>query len=376
MYQTVHMTKHILIDATTVSRHMDGLSQYILNVVSRLPKHEDRQYHVVVRPGECPEAYAAQWVEAGMEVLEASIDPIGPKREWQFRQWLRAQRTFDAALIPSNQYPLALDIPAVYVVHDVIYERFPEQLGKLASLKRAWLHYNVAKGLQQAAAVVAVSAFTKSEILRYHPTTNADKIHVVYEGWEHLAVHGEQAPVQLPFRDYVLYIGSSRGHKNLQGLLNAVELAAGRMPEGTGLVIAGDDRMLNAAQRKNIDALNGKVVTTGWLTQEALNTYYMNAKAVIFPSLCEGFGIPVLEAFWFGKPLLVSNTSSLPEVAGDAALYFDPMKPAEMADVMLQAMQMTEQEQQALVQRGKARLQAFSWQKTADEIDQIIRSLC
>jgi glycosyltransferase involved in cell wall biosynthesis len=366
------MTKHILIDATTVSRHMDGLSQYILNVVSRLPKHEDRQYHVVVRPGECPETYAAQWVKAGMEVTEAPIDPIGPKREWQYRRWLRTQRTFDAAFVPSNQYPLALKMPAVYVVHDVIYERFPEQLGKLAPLKRAWLHHNVAKGLQQAAAVVAVSGFTKSEILRFHPTADANKIQVVYEGWEHLAVHGGQAPVSLPFRDYILYIGSSRGHKNLQGLLDAVSLAAERLPEGTGLVIAGDDRLLNAAQRKKIAAFKGKMVTTGWLTQEALNTCYMHAKAVIFPSLCEGFGIPVLEAFWFGKPLLVSNTSSLPEVAGDAALYFDPMKPEQMADVMVHALQMNEPELQRLVQRGKARLQAFSWQKTADEIDQIL----
>lgn len=351
---------------------MDGLSQYILNVVSRLPERADRQYHVVVRPGECPESYCAQWKQEGMEVMTAPIDPIGPKREWQFRRWLRAQRTFDAALAPSNQYPIALDIPTVYVVHDVIYERFPEQLGRLAPLKRAWLHFNVAKGLQQAAAVVAVSAFTKSEILRFHPTANADKIKVVYEGWEHLQAHCGQAPVTLPFGEYVLYIGSSRGHKNLQGLLDAMETAAGRLPDGTGLVIAGDDRMLNAAQRKKIDALRGKVVTTGWLSQEALNTYYMHARAVIFPSLCEGFGIPVLEAFWFGKPLLVSNTSSLPEVAGDAAVYFDPMKPAEMADVIVRAMQMTEQEQATLVQRGKARLQAFSWQKTADEIDRII----
>ena len=118
--------------------------------------------------------------------------------------------------------------------------------------------------------------------------------------------------------------------------------------------------------------MNGKIITTGWLSQESLNAYYAHAKAVIFPSLCEGFGIPVLEAFYFRKPLLVSNTSSLPEVAGDAAIYFDPTQPDDMAHTILRAMQMDEQEQAQWIQKGMQRLQAFSWQKTSDEIDRIL----
>ena len=369
------MIKQILIDGTTISKRIDGLSQYILNVVSRLPQRADRRYSIVVRPDECPAEYCELWRQKGIEILTAAIDPIGPWREIKFRRWLRLQRPFDAALVPSNQYPLSLSIPAVYVVHDLIYERYVGQLGKWGVLKRKWLHYNVAKGLQKARTIVAVSEFTKREILRCHPQTVAHKIHVVYEGWEHLQACCQQAPLNLPFREYILYIGSSRRHKNLQGLINAMRIASDHLPEGTGLVIAGDDRMLNARQRAQIAAMKGKIITTGWLSQEALNYCYARSQAVIFPSLCEGFGIPVLEAFYFRKPILLSNTSSLPEVAKEAAVYFDTNQPVDMALAIIHALQMSETEQTEWIRKGEQRLKTFSWQKTADEIDRLLTEL-
>ena len=367
--------KHILIDGTTISRRMDGLSQYILNVVCRLPQHDDWHYTVVVRPNECPEDYMTIWTQRGIETVTASIAPIGPRRDIQFRHWLRTQRPFDAALVPSNQYPMALAVPTAYVVHDIIYERYPGQLGKYAKAKKHWLHYNVACGLQKAQTVVAVSQFTKQEILHFHPKTDPQKIQVVYEGWEHLQIRQQEESVSVPFRDYILYIGSSRGHKNMQGLLEAMALVKKQLPEGAGLIIAGDDRMLSAGQKAIIEDTKGEVITTGWLTQGELSAYCKKAKAIIFPSLCEGFGIPVLEAFYFRKPLLLSNASSLPEVAGDAAIYFDPLQPQEIAKTILNAFAMDEKERNGWIDKGMKRLEQFSWQKTAEEIDKLIGNL-
>ena len=339
--------KQILIDGTTISMRTDGLSQYILNVVCRLPLHADRQYHIVVRPNECPSAYLELWKKRGITVHTAAIAPIGPKRVWQFRKWLRTQQPFELVLAPSNQFPTGIDIPTVYVIHDIIYERFPSQLGKMACLKRLLLHRNVAQGLSQAAQVIAVSKFTKSEILHFHPQA-------------------------VPFSHYILYIGSSRGHKNLSGLLQAMTVALPQLPKDAGLVIAGDDSMLSREQRAQLAALKDHVITTGWLNQAQLDAYYRQAAAVIFPSLCEGFGIPVLEAFYYRKPLLLSNTSSLPEVAGEAGIYFDPTKPENIAAKMLEALSMSPKEQQVLIDKGTERLHTFSWQTTADQIDQII----
>lgn len=367
--------KHILIDGTTISLRMDGLSQYILNVVSRLPLCTDRQYHIVIRPEECPEEYLSLWRKQGLDVQTARIAPIGPKREWQFRNWLRTQPAFDAAFIPSNQYPVALTIPSLYVVHDIIYERYPEQLGRWAAFKRWWLHRNVAKGLKQASKVIAVSRFTEQEILRFHPYTDRQKINVIYEGWEHLNAPQPDKQINIPLSDYILYIGSSRGHKNMHGLLNAMELAGDRIPNGKGLVIVGDNRMLTSRQHAQIKALHGKVITTGWLSQAELNAYCKRAKAIIFPSLCEGFGIPALEAFYFHKPLLVSNTSSLPEVAGDAGIYFEPTNPEQIAQAMIRALNMNSEEEVEWIQRGNKRLELFSWQKTADEINNLLNNI-
>ena len=370
------MTKHILIDGTPVSRRMDGLSQYILNVVSRLSQRADTHYTIVLRPGECPDGYVTKWQGRGIEVCFASIAPIGPGREWQFRRWLRSRPAFDAALIPSNQYPLFLPIPSVYIVHDLIYERYPAQLGRWAHAKRRWLHGNVAQGLRKATRVVAVSAFTRDEIIRCHPAITAGKITVVHEGWEHLQRPASDLAAPVPYTDYILYVGSSRGHKNLQGLLDAMTIAQPYMNVGQGLVITGDDRWLNKSQRAQIAALNGKVVTTGWLTSAQLDACYRQAKAVVFPSLSEGFGIPVLEAFYYGKPLLVSKAASFPEVAGEAALYFNPVKPTEIAEKLIQALAMTEEERQQWADRGAQRLNTFSWQKTADEIETILQEIC
>ena len=97
--------------------------------------------------------------------------------------------------------------------------------------------------------------------------------------------------------------------------------------------------------------------------------------SVIFPSLCEGFGIPVLEAFYFRKPLLLSRTASLPEVAADAALYFDPTQPQEIAQALIQGLEMSEEEQSRWIEKGEERLKLFSWQKTADEIDKILTQI-
>ena len=366
----------ILIDGTTVSRHMDGLSQYILQVVKHLPLRADRHYTIVVRPDECSDETVRLWQQRGIEVCTAAIAPIGLRREFQFRRWLRTQPAFDAALIPSNQYPVFLPVPSVYVVHDLIYERYPGQLGRWAFAKRWWLHRNVAKGLQAATAVVAVSEYTRNEILHFHPHTDGRKIHVVYEGWEHLQQPVANEPMDLPLKDYILYVGSSRGHKNLQGLLDAMTIAQPNMGTGQGLVIAGDDRRLSKLQRAQIAVLNGKVVTTGWLTSAQLDACYRQAKAVVFPSLSEGFGIPALEAFYYHKPLLASCAASIPEVAGDAAIYFDPEQPAEIAQVLQRAMTMSEEEQRQWSEKGTQRLTSFSWQKTADEIETILTSIC
>lgn len=369
--------RHILIDGTPVSRQMDGLTQYILNVVLRLDM--SFRYTLLLRPNQCPERYLQKLKETSISIEEVDISPIGPLREFQFARYMRSHAHFDAAFIPSNQYPLCLRIPTLYVLHDLIYEQFPEQLGCLSILKRWYLHRIVRRGLCRASQVVAVSNYTYQEILKYHGEQFAEKITVVHEGWEHLLDNisvEEELSTKIDFKHYLLYVGSSRGHKNLSRLLSAMQKVCCTLPKDTGLVIVGNEKMFTKKQLEKIQEINvlrKTVQLTGWLTDEKLAYCFRNAKGLIFPSLCEGFGIPVLEAYYYHLPLLLSNQSSLPEVAGDAAIYFSPTDVEDMANVISAFFENNDYSE--LIEKQDQRLKLYSWKKTAIKITQILQSI-
>jgi len=370
--------KRLLIDGTPISRCMDGLSQYILNVVARLDVSA-YQCTLIVRPKECPAEYIGIFEHNGITVEPVSIAPIGPKRDIQFARYLRTHAPFDLAFIPSNQFPVALNIPAAYTVHDLIYEHFPEQLGRMSTLKRWYLHFVTGVGLRKAKRVIAISEYTKQEILRCHGTQYADKIQVVYEGWEHLLSTSSSdsvLPKGVHFRDYILYVGSSRGHKNLGRLVEAVARCKDQLPSHFGVVIVGNTVMFRPEQLQAIARVNAErevIQLTGWVEDADLTNYFRHAKALIFPSLSEGFGIPVLEAYYYRIPLLLSNQASLPEVAGDAAIYFNPYSVEDIANTIVQFIRQSDHT--ALIERQTQRLSLYSWDKTAREINQLLLSI-
>lgn len=368
--------KHILIDGTTISRHIDGLTQYILNVVLRLDVSNTR-YTLLLRPGECPSNYLKLITEKGIQVEEVNIAPIGPLRDIQFARYLHSHKGYDGVFVPSNQFPIALKLPSVYVIHDLIYEQFPEQLGSFSRLKRWYLRFVVKIGLRKAQQVVAVSKYTREEIIRCYGEHFANKIEVIYEGWEHLLNNTtslQSKPKGLEFGEYILYVGSSRGHKNLARLVAAIKQCHYAMPEGLGFVIVGNTKMFKPEQLQEIEQLNAtkKIIhLTGWLSDEELDCYFRHAKALIFPSLSEGFGIPVLEAYFYKIPLLLSNQASLPEVAGDAAIYFNPYDVNDIASKIIDYVQTTDHKE--LIEKQDKRLSLYSWKKTAQQIQETIQ---
>ena len=206
----------------------------------------------------------------------------------------------------------------------------------------------------------------------YHldPATQ-EKIKVIYEGWEHL-IHNNEEPANesLPqYSHYLFYVGTTRLHKNMKNLLKAFQIACRDLPANIKLVISGNETYLDEEDKKTIALINSsgkRIIFTGFVSKTVLEHLFRNADAFIFPSLSEGFGIPVLESFYFNKPLLCSNATSLPEIAGDAALYFDPEKPAEIAGVISYFFK-NPGIHAALAAKGAERLKHFSWKKAAAE---------
>jgi glycosyltransferase involved in cell wall biosynthesis len=366
----------ILIDATTIENKKDGLSQYIIALINHLPEpsFELFEYTILINPGIQREELAAARQSGKFIFLTKKIRPIGPKREWDMCWFLlRYRNKFDLIHSTSNQYPLFLK-NGIATVHDITFAQYLDARWWTFNLAKKYLNCIVGHALRRSDAVIAVSEATKNGLISHYNTHHSlrNKIKVIYEGWEHLLpgkrdlnTSGE-AYASGP---YLFYIGSSRLHKNLPGLIKGFMLAREQVSTDIKLVISGDKQHIGTEDEKNVAAINKngeKIIFTGFVSDALLEGFFKNADAFIFPSLNEGFGIPVLESFFFNKPLLCSNTSSLPEIAGDAALYFDPLNAADIARAIV-FFYNNPAVWPLLIEKGRQRLALFSWKKTGEE---------
>jgi len=171
---------------------------------------------------------------------------------------------------------------------------------------------------------------------------------------------------------FVLYAGNIKPHKNLERLIEAYSILRRRGIQHARLLIVGDDLSRYPGLRRLVHRfqLHPHVRFFGWVSDAMLSSLYRLASVFVFPSLYEGFGLPPLEAMAAGTPVITSNTSSLPEVVGDAAILVDPMDAGAIADAMARVL--TDRTLAAeLVRRGHARVCAFSWQRSVERVQAV-----
>jgi glycosyltransferase involved in cell wall biosynthesis len=371
--------RRLLFDASSVTQAVDGLSTYVLNLLRHFPEEllSDVEISVLLDPRiERDDLSAA--LNRGYRVLEGRIPSIGPFRDLAMRRFLRDHHgEFELIHIPSMTYPFTMT-GGICTIHDVTFRRwFHRKRGIPGSAKAAQIYLSamIQHCLRNADRIISVSHATKDELgtqFRLSPAM-LDKITVIHEGWEHIADHSpSDCPKPAVDADYIFFLGTFRVHKNLTNLLDAFRRAMPDLPPTKRLVISGTSHRMSDMQRAIVEAINAaceRVVFTGYLSDSCVARYYANADAFIFPSLAEGFGLPVLEAFYHGAPLLAANATSLPEVAGDAALYFDPFDPGDIARAMVQFYR-DPTLSKTLARLGRDRLKRFSWisaaQRTAD----------
>jgi glycosyltransferase involved in cell wall biosynthesis len=254
----------------------------------------------------------------------------------------------------------------VVTVHDLIYDRYP---GAFPWPARYGLKAVVPLGARRAHRVQADSQAGKDEIVE-RLGVPADRIDVVHLGLGMKQVEGFTDAGTLRSRwrladgPVLVSVAAALPHKNLDGLLRA--FAALQRPEAM-LVLVGHagrdtDRLRALAGQLGVDE---RVRFTGWVSDEDLEGVYRLARAFVYPSMHEGFGMPVLEAMARGVPVACADATSLPEVAGDAAVLFDPRSTGAMADAMRALLDDTDRAA-ALVQRGRARAARFGWERTAE----------
>lgn len=240
--------------------------------------------------------------------------------------------------------------PIVCTMHDCVLEKIFN--GGVRSENRLKL-------MQKASAIVAVSKNTKKDLLEFYPEIPADKIHVIYHGYSGFA---ESKGVNQWGR-YILNVGMRQTYKNYANLLKAMVVVM-KYDKDIKLVSAG--KPFDASETLLIEqlGLSDRVISVQ-CNDETLADLYKYAQAFVYPSIYEGFGIPILEAWSFETPVVLSDTSCFPEVAGEAGRYFDPSSPESIADALMDVLN-NDDLKSLLVAKGNERLRMFSWDKTSE----------
>lgn len=267
-------------------------------------------------------------------------------------------------------------------IHDAFCFESPEHYGKLW----LWLYKNTTTpGARRSPLVITATSYGKKQISHFMKI-DPKKLIVVHDGPKRVnynAVVNESASIleSLPITssNYILHVGSMFKRKNLVALVNAFnEVKKMGYPE-LKLVLAGSlstnkfdndyELILETIEKHQ---LNTDVIITGYLTDQQLGQLYENALMYVFPSLNEGFGLPVLEAFEHNLPVLVANNTCLPEVGADAVLQFDPFDVNDMANKIHTVLKDPELRKE-MISKGQKRLKDFSWQATAQQIVDVFR---
>jgi len=275
----------------------------------------------------------------------------------------------DVLLVPASALPFIHPKKSIVTIHDLAWKYYPETFD---AFNRWFLNWSTGFAAKRARSVIAVSEATKTDLVKFYSIAPA-KIKVVYHGFDvsFLENTGEDLPKGLP-DEYVLYLSTLQPRKNPQGLIDAFALMRKDNVElKEKLVIVGKLGWKYEPILEKIKNHNDFVIYLNHIPDTQRNALLRKAKLMVLPSFYEGFGMTILEGFAAGVPVATGNLSSMPEVAGDAAEYFDPHEAGSIKKAMLNVLKNPELAQ-SLVVRGRARLSHFSWEKCARETLEII----
>jgi len=361
-----------------------GVGTYIRNVVRTLARLDrDSKYFLIGSPdrvaecGDLPPNFHAVNLAGGDNTVKGNLD---------FRAIVR-RLNCDVVHIPHLFWlPRGLSCPYVLTVHDLLEHMYGSR--NASSLRRSMHYYLTRRVLRRAARVIAVSQFTRNEIEKLLAIPDA-RIEVVYNAIDErfLYGHATQADRDLIAQRYlvnhpfILYAGAIRPHKNVVRIIEAFsalksELQKENLYPDIKLIIIGDDLSSHPRLRRTVvrSGVQNDVRFLGFVPIEVLRIFYDVAKVFVFPSLYEGFGLPPLEAMAHGTPVVTSNTSSLPEVAGNAALLVNPENVFEIRRG-LQRVLLDSALRDRMKLRGYEQAKKFSWTTSVSRILEIYREV-
>lgn len=353
-----------------------GARTYLEELIAAFEKNPDQRFKYVRLGSDCK-------VYHGKSKLLKLVEHI------RFFFWKQVQLPLAAKakgceiLICTDYFVpfFSLGIKNISVFHDAFFYEYPEHYN------RYWLSIFKTVGIsaaKKAAFIVTPTAYAQKQIAKLS-SLPIEKIFVIPEAAKTFSLSKHEPNLDLAFRlsemSYFLHVGTMEKRKNLSLLLYAFKkLKEGKHPDLKLLLIgqfspkSDMDDQNEILKTINELQLNDQVIFPGYVSNEDLVLYYQNAKAYIFPSLNEGFGLPILEAFSFNIPVIAANNTCMPEVGGNAALYFNPYDVDELSKKM--ELLLHDQElKELLINRGKERLELFSWDLTVNQFIRLFEQI-
>ncbi|MEA3494556.1 MAG: glycosyltransferase family 1 protein [Bacteroidota bacterium] len=288
--------------------------------------------------------------------------------EWSLPKVLKKINA-DIFVSMDGYLPLRNKTKSLTVIHDLAFEHYPKDIPFLV---KKYYKYYFPKFAQKADRIATVSEFSKNDLIQKYGI-EPNKIDVVYNGASDIfkaLSEKEKADVKKELtasKDYFVYVGALHQRKNIPNLLKAYEKFRDNSQKEIKLVIVGRKAWGTKEMEDVFDSMKYKndIIFTGRVSNERLAKYIASAVAMTYVSYFEGFGIPLIEAFACNVPVITSNSSSLPEVVGDAGLIVNPFDVEEIA-IAMQKIAEDDTLRKKLIEKLKVQKQKFSWDKTAE----------
>ncbi|NJN83490.1 MAG: glycosyltransferase family 4 protein [Caldilineaceae bacterium] len=367
------------IDASRALRtRRTGTERYSLELIRHilaLPEAAGHQWRLYVETPPPSDSFEIDGAATNLSDSNVQLRVLPARRLWTHRSLAKEidRHPPDVLFIPAHVLPFVLPasrLPAsVVTVHDLGYHRFPDAH---THTQRLYLNISTRWAAFAASRLIAVSRATSADLRRFYGIRD-DRIRVVHEG-----VHRFPTPSAVALaettrrygvgRPYGFYVGTLQPRKNLLRTIQAYASLHQRGAVEWDLVLAGAEGWGSQSLKAEVDraGLGGRVHFPDYVPDSELSALFGGARFFCFPSLFEGFGLPILEAQSLGVAVLTSNSSSLPEVAGDAALLVDPTDVDAIAAAMLRLSQ-DEALRAELIAKGYENVKRFSWEKAAKE---------
>jgi alpha-1,3-rhamnosyl/mannosyltransferase len=364
----------IALDLRTATDHFPGIGRYAASLAQAMAAllNEGHQMLLMCQPEQSILPKLAEWTGERVMVVEVPSSPFALSQQWTVPSVLRR---YGASLYHSPYYlmPYRPGVPTVVTIYDLIPLILPKHF---ALATRVLFRVLIRMAIHAAGHVAVISEATRRDLLARYRLPE-EKVTVIplaaapgFRPQPREVVGALCARLDIPDR-YVLYVGTDKPHKNLRRLLEAW---ARLQPTGLPLVLAGFRNHGYPELRRRVEelSLNGVVRFLGPLAEEDLPALYSGALLFAFPSEYEGFGLPVLEAMACGAPVLTTTASSLPEVAGDAALLVDAHEVEALARGLGELLG-REELRRYLAEKGLRRAKEFSWERCARETLRVYR---